>query len=179
MKSGLVKKSSFRSTVLFNVPLECLQLWVRSESCWQCHFAFFRAGRVTVACHLFCSHRGIVLPWVLPVQLKVRIHVGIKKKKKKKKRKKGSSFGFLCILEFLVWLWSPTARLFFFFPPSCPGIFALAVTRSSEFIVSLGFVYHTCLAWYPRETFQVLLEALCSAFLSYHNVLRQMMGFGK
>ena len=46
-------------------------------------------------------------------------------KKKKKKRKKGSSFGFLCILEFLVWLWSPTARLIFFSPQLswylCPG----------------------------------------------------------
>lgn len=35
-----------------------------------------------------------------------------------------------------------------------PGVIALAVTRSSQFTVSLDFVYHTRLAWYPREIFQ-------------------------
>ena len=61
----------------------------------------------------------------------------------------------------------------------CPSIFGLAVTRLSQFIVSLDFVYDTCLAWNPSEIFQELLEALCSVLLSHHNVLRQMMAFGK
>lgn len=61
--------------------------------------------------------------------------------------------------------------------PSCPALLALAVTRSSQFIVSLGFMYHTYLAWYLRETFQVRLEALCSAFLSYHNDTQAHDGF--
>ena len=48
----------------------------------------------------------------------------------------------------------------------CSGIIALAVARSSQFTVSLDFMYHTCLAWYPREIFQEWLEALWSVFIT-------------
>ena len=48
----------------------------------------------------------------------------------------------------------------------CSGIIALAVARSSQFTVSLDFVYHNCLAWYPREIFQEWLEALRSVFIT-------------
>lgn len=61
----------------------------------------------------------------------------------------------------------------------CPSIFGLAVTRLSQFTVNLDFLYYTCLASNPSEIFQELLEALCSVFLSHHNVLRRMMAFGK
>ena len=46
------------------------------------------------------------------------------------------------------------------------GIIALAVARSSQFTVSLDFVYHNCLSWYPREIFQEWLEALWSVFIT-------------